>query len=150
MAVSVAIGDGVIRAVIQWLINNLGYYNTIVFKDVILFIAGVSIGGIIMILLVSRFFYRIKKVESLGKVTSVRFRHEGKDFHYTQTNNFWQSIEFLFMAVFFPSHNQYTLEDIKRTRNLVIFIFVILGVLTFLGILFIFHPLLNYRNTNIN
>ena len=146
----VVIGDGVIRAVIQWLINNLGYYNTIVFKDVILLIAGVSIGGIIMILLVSRFFYRIKKVESLGKVTSVRFRHEGKDFHYTQTNNFWQSIEFLFMAVFLPSHNQYTLEDIKRTRNLVIFIFVILGVLTFLGILFIFHPLLNYRNTNIN
>ncbi|MFT8313231.1 MAG: hypothetical protein ABF633_03135 [Clostridium sp.] len=147
---SVAIGNGVVRDIIQWLINTLGYYNTIVLKDVILFVAGVSIGGIIMILLVSRFFYRIKKVESLGRVTSVRFRHGGQDFHFIQTNNFWQSIEFLFMAVFLPSHNQYTLEDIKRTRNLVIFIFVILGVLTFLGILFIFHPLLNYRSTNIN
>jgi|GEM_PF-7100042 len=74
---------------IYWLINTFGYDNVIRFKDVLLLVAGVSIGALIMAILISRFLYRVEKVEQMGKVVSVAFKHAGKAHYFTRANNFY-------------------------------------------------------------
>ena len=136
--------SGVLRDIIYWFINTIGYTTTIKIKDFILFLSGIAVGNIMLILLMGRFLNKVQRVENLGKATSVVFKHEGKLHYYTTANNFHQVVEFITTIAFMPffKKNQYMLEDEKRTRRFAYIVLVVLLLLIFIGIMLATHPVL--------
>lgn len=129
---------------ISKIIDLVGYMNTIIIKDIILFLAGVSVGAMILLLLVGRVLHRIQKVETLGKMTAVQYNYGGKKHYYTQLSNFPQSVEFITQLIIMPSYKkkEYTLADKRRTQ-VFLFLFTIIAILLIVfGAMLVTHPII--------
>lgn len=133
--------------IIEWLIAKLGYATVVKLKDVVLFASGIAVGECIMLMLVGYFFNRIQQVEELGKVTSVRFKHEGRTYYFAQIKNFFQAVEFLTTVIYMPflRKGDYTLEDKKRTRLFAVFVCISMVCVILLGALLITHPIVDMQ-----
>lgn len=135
--------DGKVREVLEYLIELIGYVHIIMFKDFVLLLAGIGIGLIIAIVVMSRVFHRTRSVEDMGNVTGVRFKHENKTHYFTHVNNFIEALEFVILMVFLPftQKHDYTVSDRKRAKKCLLCVVVITLLLCILSAMFISHPL---------
>lgn len=137
--------NGVTRHLIDFLIRTIGYRDTIMVKDFVVFLAGVSIGILIMSVVVGRVMHRTRSSEDLGKVTSVKFIHDSKVYYFTRVNNFYESMEFIFMVILLPFSNrrEYTISGKRRARWLVNIVFALIILLMVLSVLFVLNPIIS-------
>jgi hypothetical protein len=129
--------------IVNFFIGSFGYITAVEFKDILTFLAGIMAGGLIMIILISRFFYRVQKVETLGKAISVRFREKDGVHYFTRMTNFYQAMEFILVITLLPFtvKEEYLLENRKRTVALAHFMMTLTVFITMCGIWMIFNPL---------
>lgn len=140
---TVGIGNGHVRDFLKLMVNEFGYQNVIMTKDLILIITCILTGIMIMTLLLGSKLHRIKKVENLGRVTSVEYRQGNERHYYTQLNSFQQSLEFIVMLVLpWFNRKEYMLEDKRRTRIFMYIFFVVTMILIFISLILMSHPIL--------
>lgn len=135
--------NGILKTSVDWLVSALGYTTVIKLKDFTLFLTGVTIGVLIMAVLIGRTFSRIRQVENLGRLSLVKFKHNGKILYFAQTKTFCEAVEVVMMIVLLPfiRKREYTLADKKRTKTFVYAVFIVVAVMIVLSFLFITHPM---------
>lgn len=128
--------DRKIGDLIDYCIKTIGYLHMIMLKDSVLVMSGVAIGMLVSTLLTSRLMHRTRHLEDLGKVTSVKYKHDNKTHYITHVDTFLEALEFVILMVYFPfAHkNEYTISDKNRAKwclRIVIVITVILCILSY-------------------
>lgn len=126
-----------------YLINLAGYKNFIMFKDVVLVMAGLFVGMVIATVRIGVVFSKVRKVENLGQVASIKYSKDNVVYYYTQANGWKQAFEFLIYLILpkFGDCN-YTLKDERRSRFFIRMFTTLTIFLVILGIVLITHPIL--------
>lgn len=136
---------GFTRLIEQYLVDTFGYQHVIEAKDVMLFVSGVFIGGLILAGLSARVFYKVTKLNSLGKVSSLRLYIEGKRHYFANPSGFCEALEILLIVIFLPTlrKRDYTIKDEKRTILFIIILGIAGVTLSMTSLLLIGHPILH-------
>lgn len=117
----------------NWLRDHWGYTAVVHFEDIMLFLAGIFIGGLIVAYLGGRAIYLMKKHDGLGHGRFKLYKHtgdDGKKHFLVDPQSTAEGMETLLLMIFqhLFNHKSYTIRDELRTKKFLIVI-AILGVI---------------------
>lgn len=134
--------NGYIKHIVEYLVGLFGYKTVIISKDIILAVSFLSMGLLLALPLLARVMNKVRSVDSLGKMTSVSFKEDGKEYILTSTSkNFHQQIEFIVSLLFIPSWAKYSVGNTRRAKITSYIIIVILTFLATLGVILVTNPI---------
>ena len=117
-------------------VNFLGYFQFIIFKDLVSTLFGFIIGVLAICLISGNFLLNLHKIDTLNKVIMVKFKDDNKPIYFANPTNFKEAVHL--MAIFLLSplgkKGKFRKRDIKRTNQIVKLIVTLLIVLFILSI----------------